>query len=172
MPGFKTIADGHILLTALTTKPADPRNPTVAELTAGQKISCHILKSDYQLGATGQATVSEIEMCKTGEGQAPGAISRAGVLTIPRYLDPETGKPDAEADFVYEMFKTPGTTLYLYEREGPVESQEWAAGDVADYYEVGTLVPIKPSDRFTGYQKRTVNLAVADGIEGVVVAGA
>ncbi|MGJ9505387.1 phage tail tube protein [Actinotignum schaalii] len=169
--GFKTIADQHILLMVLQTKPKDPRHITVAELTAGKKVSCHILKSDYQLGATSQATVSETEICNPGEGNAPGAISYEGTITIPRYLD-ENGLPDAEADFAYELFRTPGTTLYLVEREGPLESAAVAQGQEYDCYEVVTMAPRKPSDRFSGYQKRTVPLSIAAAYEGCKVAAA
>ena len=56
-----------------------------------------------------------------------------------------------------------GRGIYcLYEREGKPAAAAWATGDTGDYYEVvlGVLKP--PSDRFSGYEKRTVQLFVQD----------
>ena len=165
----QTLADGRILLTALTTAPADPKAPTLAELAAGKKISCRIMKSDYQLGATGNTEITEQEMCKKGEGKAPGPATYEGSLTVFRYLD-DLGKPVIADDLAWELLKTLGTHLWLVEREGPIESKAYAAGDVVDVYEVITNTPTKPSDRFSGYIKRTVKLSVVDAHEGAVVA--
>ncbi|MBM9432338.1 phage tail tube protein [Flaviflexus equikiangi] len=170
MAGFKTIADERIRLDVLQVAgEVDLRNLKVTDLAGAVKVSCHILKQDYALGATGQATVAEIEMCKPGEGQAPGAITYAGSVTIPRYLT-DAGIPDAEADFAYELFRTPGTQLVLVEREGPLESAAWATGQEYSAYEVTTLAPIPPSDRFAGYIKRQVPLAIGSAFSGVIAA--
>ena len=95
MPGVKTLADGRIALVALTTKPANLSAPTPAEIAAGKHLECQIMKSDYKLGSTGSSTISEQEMCKKGDGNAPGPASFEGSLTVFRYLDPATGKPAA-----------------------------------------------------------------------------
>lgn len=166
MAGAKTLADGRITLWALTTKPKDMTKPSVVEITAGKKISCHIMKSDYALGADSDAEITEQEMCKKGEGKAPGPTSYAGNLTVFRYLD-EAGKPVAADDFVWDLIKQKGTTIWLVEREGPVESKPVEVGDIVSVYEVVLGTPTKPSDRFAGYIKRTAKLNVMDAAENV-----
>lgn len=170
MAGAKTLADGRIALWALTAKPKNMATITAAEITAGKKISCRIMKSDYALGADSDTELTEQEMCKTGEGKAPGPTSYAGNLTVFRYLD-EAGKPVAADDFVWDLIKKKGTTIWLVEREGPVESKSVEVGDIVSVYEVVLGTPTKPSDRFAGYIKRTAKLNVMDAAEDVPVAG-
>ena len=171
MAGAKTLADGRITLWALTTKPSSIAAPAVSEINAGKKISCHIMKSDYALGADSDTEITEQEMCKTGEGKAPGPTSYAGNMTVFRYLD-EAGKPVAADDFVWDLIKKKGTTIWLVEREGPVESKEIAADDIVSVYEVVLGTPTKPSDRFAGYIKRTAKLNIMDAAEDVKVLAA
>ncbi len=98
----KTLADGRILLTALTTPPANIAAITGAELASGKKISCRIMKSDYTLGPTGSDTVDETEMCKLGKGQAFGQSNYSGTITVFRYLD-DVGVAVVVDDFAFEM---------------------------------------------------------------------
>lgn len=171
MAGAKTLADGRITLWVLTAKPQNIATPSVSEINDGKKISCHIMKSDYALGADSDAEITEQEMCKTGEGKAPGPTSYAGNLTVFRYLD-EAGKPVAADDFVWDLIRKKGTTIWLVEREGPVESKNIAADDIVSVYEVVLGTPTKPSDRFAGYIKRTAKLNVMDAAEDVKVIAA
>ena len=171
MAGAKTLADGRITLWALTTKPSNIATPSVSEIGAGKKISCHIMKSDYALGADSDAEITEQEMCKTGEGKAPGPTSYAGNITVFRYLD-EAGKPVAADDFVWDLIKKKGTTVWLVEREGPDEAKVIAEGDIVSVYEVVLGTPTKPSDRFAGYIKRTAKLNVMNAAEDVAVVSA
>lgn len=168
MPGAKTLADGRIALWALTAKPKNLAKPTATEITAGKKISCRILKNDYALGAESDTEINEQEMCKKGEGKAPGPTSYAGNITVFRYLD-EAGKPVAADDFVWDLIKAKGTTIWLVEREGPDESKEIANDDIVSVYEAVLGTPTKPSDRFAGYIKRTVKLNIMDAAENVTV---
>lgn len=170
MTGAKTLADGRITLWALTAKPQNIAIPSVNEINAGKKISCHIMKSDYALGADSDAEITEQEMCKTGEGKAPGPTSYAGNITVFRYLD-DNGQPDPAEDFVWDLIKKKGTTIWLVEREGPVESKKIAEGDIVSVYEVVLGTPTKPSDRFAGYIKRTAKLNVMNAAEEVKVVG-
>lgn len=165
---MKTLADGRILLVALQTKPANLKAPTVAELAAGKKISCRVMKSDYALGAESDSQITEQEMCKKGEGNAPGPTSYAGSLTVFRYFD-DAGKAVVADDFAWDLLKEKGTELVLVEREGPLESKPFEEGDEVSLYEVITNTPTKPSDRFAGYTKRTVTLSVSDAAENVKV---
>ena len=165
----KMIADGRIALWALTEKPADLKAVTVEEIKAGKKISCHILKSDYQLGASGDSTITETVLCVKGEGQALGATQYAGQITIIRELD-ASGKPAVEEDFTWDLFKERGTTIWLVEREGPLEDADPEAGQEYSIYEVQTGTPQKPSNRVEGYIKRTVTLAVVRAEENLPIA--
>lgn len=168
MTGAKTLADGRIALWALTAKPQNIATPSVSEINAGKKISCHIMKSDYALGADSDSEITEQEMCKTGEGKAPGPTSYTGNITVFRYLD-DNGQPDPSEDFVWDLIKKKGTTIWLVEREGPVESKDIAEGDIVSVYEVVLGTPTKPSDRFAGYIKRTAKLNVMNAAEEVKV---
>lgn len=170
MAGAKTLADGRIALWALTTKPKDITKPTVSEINAGKKISCRIMKSDYALGADSDTEITEQEMCKTGEGKAPGPTSYAGNLTVFRYLD-ENGKPVVADDFVWDLIRKKGTTIWLVEREGPSEPRPLEIGDIVSVYEVVLGTPTKPSDRFAGYIKRTAKLNIMDAAEDVAATG-
>ena len=168
MPGAKTLADGRIALWALTVKPKNMAVPTITEIKAGKKISCHILKQDYALGAESDTEINEQEMCKKGEGKAPGPTTYGGNITVLRYLD-EAGKAVAADDFVWDLIKKKGTTIWLAEREGPDEAKEIAEGDIVSVYEAVLGTPTKPSDRFAGYIKRTAKLNVMDAAEDVSV---
>lgn len=164
----KTIADGRVLVTALQTPPKDINAITVAELNAGVKISCQVMKSDFELGPSGSSTITETELCKTGEGQAFGLSTATGKLTIFRYLD-EAGKPNPEEETVWNLFKAKGTTLTLVRRDGPLEATPWAVGDEYSAFEVNTDDPQYPTD-LGGYIKRTVPLAVSNMVLDKTVA--
>lgn len=168
MAGAKTLADCRIALWALTTKPKDMAKISAEEIASGKKISCHIMKNDYALGADSDAEITEQEMCKAGDGKAPGPTSYAGNITVFRYLD-DAGQPVAADDFVWDLIKKKGTTIWLAEREGPIESKDIAIGDIVSVYEVVLGTPTKPSDRFAGYIKRTAKLNVMDAAEDVSV---
>lgn len=170
MAGAKTLADGRIALWALTTKPKDITKPTVSEINAGKKISCRIMKSDYALGADSDTEITEQEMCKAGEGKAPGPTSYAGNITVFRYLD-EQGKPVTADDFVWDLIKKKGSTIWLVEREGPDEAKSLEINDIVSVYEVVLGTPTKPSDRFAGYIKRTAKLNIMDAAEDVAATG-
>lgn len=165
----KTIADQKITLWALTEKPADMSAVTVTEIEAGKKISCNIMKSDYQLGASGDNMISEGALCEPGEGQALGSTTYSGNITVFRYYD-EKGVPNPEEDWLFDMVREKGTTLYLVEREGPVETTAPSAGQEVSAYEVQTGTPQKPSNRTEGYIKRTISLAVLSAAENKAIA--
>lgn len=162
------IADGRIKLTALTTKPAKPEAPTIAELNAGVDLQEKILKSDYKLSATASDTVNDAVLAATGNAVTFGSSNYEGSVTPLRYLD-ETGKAIANEDDAWELLKTKGSTMWLAEREGPEHSKEWEAGDEISVYEVITDDPQKPSER-TGYIKRVVPLGVQRAWENKKVA--
>lgn len=165
----KTLADQKIRLTWLTTRPVDPTAPTVTELEGGVDLSCSIMKSDYQLGATGDQTISESALCEPGAGNDMGATDYAGTVTVFRMLD-DTGKADLEEDVAFAALKTKGTKGWIVEREGPRYDVAWTAADEVEVYEVTTGSVQKPSDRSAGYIKRTIPLGVQNAWTDAVVA--
>ena len=167
----KTLADASIKLTGTTTAPEDAVAASLTDLNGASAVDlmCGINKADYQLGATGNATVTEQEACKQGEGNAPGPATYAGSITPFWYLD-EDRKPVEEEMEVWDFVKTPNATLHLFEREGKLATAPWEAGDEYDYYEVITGTPQPPSDRQSGYIKRVVPLHVQNHVRGVVSA--
>ena len=167
----KTLADQKIRLTFLTTKPADPTAPTVTELEAGVDLSCSIMKSDYALGATGDETISEASLCEPGAGSDMGAASYAGTVTVFRMLD-DTGTADLEEDVAFQALNVKGTKGWLVEREGPLFDAAFAAAQEVEVYEVTTGSVQKPSDRSSGYIKRTIPLGIQRAWVDAVVASA
>lgn len=165
----KVLADGRIRLTFLTTKPVDPRKPTVAELNAGKTISLRIMKSDYKLGATGSETINETELCNVGTGKSFGATNYDGSVTVFRYLDPTTGKSLPGEDEAWDLLNTKGAQFWAYERENAEHDVAWAEGQEVDGYHVVADTAQKPSSR-EGYIKRTVPLGVLAAYEGAKVA--
>ena len=164
----KRLADTNLALIALATRPADPAAPTVAELEAGIRCECAINKSDYKLGPTGSSTISEQELCKAGEAKDWGPAAFEGQLTCFIYHNAD-GTRNEHENKVYNLFKTKGTVLHLYQREGKPYADAIVAGDVVDHYEVSTDTPQAPDDRFSGYIKRTIPLAVLDAHLDAVV---
>lgn len=165
----KSLADGRIKVVALSTRPADPMKPTVAELTAGVDISCRILASDYTLGPTDSDRIAEKELCKEGNSNALGPSNYTAAVTPFRYFGAQGEGSQAE-DAAYQLLKTKGTKVYLYERQSNKKSTEaFAASDEVDGYEVITDNPQKPSD-MGGYIKRRIPMEVQDAWLGAVVA--
>lgn len=168
----KSLADGHLKLTILTTKPANPLAPTVTELAAGKDISCAVLASDFTWGAADSDKVNEKALCTTNNANAIGASNYQAGLTIFRYFDDEDGTVDVTADVAYQTLKAKGTTVYGYLREdGKLSTAAWAAGDEATYLEVLTDNPQRPQNA-GGYIKRRIPMEPQDGAEVTVAAAA
>ena len=169
----KSLADARIMLVALTTKPANVKAAKVTELAGAGAVNlmCFINKTDYKLGATGNDSVDEIEACKKGKGNAPGPATYEGSVTAFWYLD-ASGKPIVEEMKGWDLLKEDGATLHLFEFEPKSAGDTIVAADEYEYYEVVTGTAQPPSDRFSGYIKRTVPLFVQDHQHGVVAAGA
>lgn len=173
MPTVKSLADGHIKLAILSTAPADPEAPTVAELTAGIDASCRIAKTPYTLGPTTSETVNDPELCTDVNATVYGASNYEGQIAPFRYFDDTTKQVDVTGDEVYQALKTKGTEVWLVERESLKKSTEaWEAGDEVNVYRVLLDNPKRNTDR-TGYIKNIIDLAVQEGhLDVKVVAGA
>ena len=170
----KTLADGHILGTWIPESKAtgmDIKALTVTDLAKGIKASCRIMKSDYAAGPTGSSTIDEVELCKVGQGQEWGMSAYAVSLTVFRYLDAD-GKADATADEVFAALGEKGKGGIWVEREGPAEDVAWAEGQEYSAFQCTTDDPQPPSDRTSGYIKRTIPMSDSNAaLNKLVVAG-
>jgi len=126
----RVLADEHIKLTFLTTKPEDVMNPTASELNAGIDASCLIFADDYSWTATDSERVGERAICEGSASESPGIGNYDLGVTAWRWYDPETGETDVEADALFQAIKVKGTVLWGYERRtGKEHTEDWAEGD-------------------------------------------
>lgn len=173
----RSLADGHIKIAVLTEEPADPRNPTVAELNAGiggaAGAGCRILLSDWVNGPTDSDTFNDRAVCEPNNVNAFGAENYQGGMTVFRYFDETTGAAVAIEDALYDAVRERGSRLWVYEREtGKEESEPWAADDELWFgAEWLTDTPQAPSDR-GGYTKRRIPAQVQKGYPNATVKAA
>lgn len=167
----KTLADGRIKLVLLGVKPADLRNPTVAEINAGKDISCRITKADYRLSATTSETIDGTALCDESAVSIFGPSNFEGSLTPFRYFNPEKpGQHDAEGDFAFQAFKEKGVTLYLVERDsGKKHHEPIEVGDEVSVFEVIPDNWQKVSET-GGFSRRLIPLSVTKAELNAVVA--
>lgn len=170
----KSLADGHIKLAVLTTKPANPAAPTAAELIAGiggaAGVQCSVLSSDFTFTAAGSDKVQEKALCSTNNANALGASNFTAGLTVFRMFDSDDGTPDLTEDVLYQTLKAKGTTVWVYAREtGQPETEAWTAGD--ELYlgmEVLTDNPQKPQNA-GGYIKARIPMEPQRGWPNIAV---
>lgn len=167
----RSLADGHIKLTLLTTKPEDPAAPTAAELNAGIDVSCEILASDFTWTAADSDKIAEKALCDESNANALGASNFTAGLTFFRYFDEVTKNADETEDAGYQASKVKGTTLWGYARETAKKSIEaWAAADEIDLgLEIVTDAPQRPSQG-GGYIKRRIPMEPQRGWQDITVA--
>uniref|UniRef100_UPI003F4961B5 phage tail tube protein n=1 Tax=Arthrobacter silvisoli TaxID=2291022 RepID=UPI003F4961B5 len=165
----KSLADGHKKVAILTTKPANPAAPTVAELTAGIDASCAIMFSDFTWSAADSDTVDEKALCDVGNATAYGASNWDGGFTLFRYFT-SGGASDATADAAFQAAKVKGTTLYVYVRDtSKLSTDAWASAD--EIYLGGEVVTDTPqAGEGTGYIKRRIPVAFQKGYDNIAAA--
>lgn len=168
----RVLADEHIKLTVLTTKPANVTEPTATELNAGIDASCLIFADDYSWTATDSERIGERALCEGSASESPGIGNYDLGITAWRWYDPETGEIDAEADELFAALKEKGTVVWAYERRtGKEHSEDWAAADEIHLGgEVTTDTP--QSTENTGFIKYRIPLLSARMVDfGAVGAG-
>lgn len=158
----KSLFEGRILLTAMAAAPANPESITLAELTAGVRLSKAVLRSGYRLSPTGSDTLNEPSLEDTGNSTVFGSSNYEAAMTLFRFLD-AAGKSDTEQDVAYNLFTGKGLQLHLVERIGPLASVPWATGDAYRYFPVLTDDPQMPTE-LTGYVKFVQPLGVQGGV--------
>nr|DAF98665.1 MAG TPA: major tail protein [Siphoviridae sp. ctgaU3] len=168
----RTLADGRISVVALDAdhKAADPKNPTVDELNAGQRLEMYVMKSDYKLGSKGSSSVEEPVLGAQGKGTVPGPAEYEGQMSVYWYFDDNGQYARSDDNKAWELLCQTGREFDIYEREGKLPTAPFAAGDRVDWYHVAPGQPQKPDDRTT-YTKRTITLFISDALENSITLG-
>lgn len=147
---------------------ADPLDPTVAELNAGENISQY-LTTNTSFGAEDPDTVSERGITDTVQIDVPTIEKVAATLEFFRDITLGTGA--LTADDLTNIFTGANEQGYLVRRLGLPHTTAYAA---AQTVEIGKFIASKPKIRGgegTGYLKASVKLNQAGFYEfGVVVA--
>jgi len=165
----RVLADGKTKFTILTTKPADPANPTATELNAGIDASCNVLASDFNWSAADSDKIAEKALCDVGNSNAIGASNYTTGVTLWRYYA-TAGGIDATADAGFAALKEKGTTVWAYARESDKDSTEpWAASD--EIYLGGEVITDTPQRLDgTGFIKRRIPLEAQRMYDDITVA--
>lgn len=168
----RTLADGRISVVALDAahKAADPKNPTVDELNAGQRLEMYVMKSDYKLGSKGSSSVEEPVLGAQGKGTVPGPAEYEGQMSVYWYFDDNAQRANSDDNKAWDLLSQTGLEFDIYEREGKLPTAPFTAGDRVDWYHVAPGQPQKPDDRTT-YTKRTITLFISDALENSIVLG-
>src|SRR5436190_24390074 len=121
----KSLADGTIKLSIMSTKPVNPLAPTTTELAAGIDAACAILSSDFALGPTDSDKIAEKALCQEGNSNALGPSNYAGGLTLFRYFD--SGVAEDPEDDAYQALKAKGARVWIAVRQTSKKSTAaWA----------------------------------------------
>jgi hypothetical protein len=162
-------ADGKTRTVILTDEPADPENPTAAELLAGIYISCDILDSDFTFGATDSDKFAEKAQCEVNNTNALGASNFEAGITVFRDFG-AAGIPGPDDD-VFTATKAKGTELWMYSRRTSKGSKEAFAASDEIYLgaKVITDEPQPPSER-GGYIKWRIPMEVVEAYPWISVA--
>ncbi len=167
----RSLADGHTRVSALTTKPANPAAPTLAELNAGIHASPHIMSSDFNFGAAASDKLNESDLCSDTNAQVSTRSNYVAGFSVFRYFDTDGESAPTEGDDVFQAVKVKGTTLWLYARRTSKKCDEpWEAGDEIFFgAEILTDNPTPPSD-MGGYVKFRIDADVQEGYPFIEVA--
>lgn len=172
----KSLADGHVKLSIMSAKPADPYAPTITELNAGIDAAMRILASDFKLGPVASDTVDEKPVGQEGNTKVLTASNYEGTMSPFRYFDgtgkAETGTGGEIGDAVFQAMKTKGSRLWVAKRFTSKKSTAaWAADDELEVYEIVT--DNAADAEYTGYIKKNVPISVDDAwLNGEAAAGA
>ena len=169
MAGARSLADGHIKVAVLTTKPTDPSAPTPTELAAGIDAGCAILASDFNFGPTDSDKIAEKALCTVNNANAMGASNGQAAMTIFRYFDDTTKNSAATEDALWAALKVKGTTVWIYAREtAKLSTEAWADTDEI-YYGAEVLTDdLQRPQNAGGYIKSRAPMEVQVGYPNIL----
>lgn len=158
------LSDGRTRLDILLTAPTGWNTSSgeitlsLADLEDAIDTCGQVNKPDYNLTAGASATVPDQPLCEEGEGNALGASTFVGSITVLRQLT-TAGQVDATSDTVYAAIGEKGARAWYVERVGPKAKEPLAAGDEGWIYEAVSDEPQTPQDR-AGFIKNVIPLSV------------
>jgi len=164
----RMLADAKTTLILLDELPADPNNPTAAELE-GENASCVVGKAGFSIGAGTPNTEADTPLCTEGESQIPVSKTYEANMNVYRYFDAD-GQIDPEEDFFFQALKDFGSEVHVAVREGGKGHKDpIVEGDEVSIY---TLIAggMGRSTDGAGYTKRVAHVTVAAGWEDKTVA--
>lgn len=170
------LSDGRTRLDIGLTAPAgwdtgdDPIELSLADVWVTDLIdTCgQINKPDYNLTAGDSVSVPDQPLCEEGEGNALGASTYEGSVTVLRSMTTD-GQVDVATDTVYTAIGEKGVMAWYVERIGPKAKVPLAIGDQGLIYQAESDEPKTPSER-TGYIKEAIRLSVKGRRRFTVVA--
>lgn len=159
----RALSDGSIKVAVLTSAPADPTAPTVAELTAGIDAAPSILFSDFQFSFTDSDKVSEKPLSQVSNAESLGPSNFQCVFSIFRYFDGTTKNAHATEDALFAAMQAKGSELWIYARQtAKLSTDAWAASD--EVYAGAHVITDEAQQPATtgGYVKRRVPCITQD----------
>ena len=165
---LRTLMDGTLKVTILTTAPTDPNAIPLADLTAGIDATCDLAKAGTRFSATASDTINDTRLCDDANANALGASNYEATAAVFWLLDEDGGYATADNP-TYEALRAKGSTVWAVLREGPSAKTDWASGDAYELYEVVTDNPQRPTET-SGYIKRIIPMQVQAHTEGTVAA--
>lgn len=169
-----SLAEGHKKVAVLATAPVIMSAPTITELTAGIDASCRILENNFEMTSDGSDTVDEKTLCDIGTSEVPTNPKFKAAMTVFRYFDPITGKPDTSAagsigDALFQALKERGTEQWIVVREtSKLAKAAWVIGDECSVYHIITDAWQRGDG--TGYIKRMIPMfAQGDSVSNALV---
>lgn len=128
-----TKSQGNKVVIVLTTPPANPSAPTLAELNAGLFVQCHIY-GDFSGTPSQNVGEGPRKMCTRVVPQQLGNVTYQIADWQYSYVPQQMGTPGAAGNEAIEAL-APGTDVYVYEGPGiDGGSGAVASGDVVNQY--------------------------------------
>lgn len=153
---MRMLSRGHTKVAVLTTKPANPASPTVAELTAGLDGADYIPSSMWNWTVGDPTTEDDTPLSSDADQEVPVADTYDLSFGVYRGFA-AAGGFDATEDALFQAVKERGTTLWVYARKtDKLSSEAWAAAD--EFYLGGEVTTSTPKDVEGGYIKFEVPL--------------
>lgn len=146
------------------------RKPTATELNGGMELSCMVTAANYNLGATGDDSITDPALCSSSNSSTPGRTNYEAGMDMFRWKD----KAD---DLPWDTFRAKGLHGYLVQRIGQLDDGERAQDvdfrdtDEVQVYEVLTNTPKILSPSGAGYEKFRQDFSVQDNVDERAVVG-
>ena len=142
----------------------DPEKPTVAEITAGENISCAITRG-YTLNPTDSDTDDTASICDSGNVQTRLLDNYEGELTF--FKDADSTDATSIYNIAFELFEQPDARVWIVRRLGKKNTAPIAVGDKVELFlfsndrtrsvdggdsgPIQFTVPLLPQGNYSGY---------------------